>query len=402
MYVIDCNNRSISDPTGKEIHSSVAWNFVAALYLQSLKSPQTGGKLSSRGLASFPYFSRYNANALRATIARSISTIETEFSIVGYTKKSTGPWFLHTPTDFSVSPSVRVLKELIERKADTSDRLHLSDESNFHDFATLLIEGDCLLHTGNQKEAALSAYQQAARAEHPLLKNTALIRLCHAQLRLGHFKQTLGMLDTTDWGEKNSYDYVQSLLLRAKTTHLMGLPSEFTLSADSILCPDDISVSAALTLDAYKLRDECLKLSERDGDGTRKEHLAKQCLEALLEAMLYRLRSFYYDGAQQSAYNIANTVFLLSQNTAPPLFRTDPESTILRWADLCRTVCLKFDLGQDSNLNELLLADTLANNPHKQRQALQIAHEAHAKSLKNNNTYDQQHLKALIYKLSAR
>lgn len=402
MYVIDCKNRLISDTNGKEIRSGVAWHFVAALYLQAIKSPQNGGELSSQGLASYPYFSRYNANALRATIARSISTIEHEFSAIGYTKKSTGPWFLHSPADFKVSPSISVLKELIEHKAEHSNRLQASDESEFQEFANYLVEGDCLLHTGNQKEAALSAYQQAALATHPLLKSTARIRLCHAQLRLGHFKQTLGILDTSDWGESNSHSYVQSQLLRAKTTYLMGSPAETTLSADSILCPDDISVSTALTLSAYRLRGECLKLSEQHGESARRNHLATLCLEELLAAMLYRLRAFYYDGAQQSAYNIANTVFMLHQNTSASLLAPDPENTILRWTELCRNICSKFDVGQDSSLNELLLADTLANKPENHRQALQIAHAAHAKSIENNNSYDQQHLKALIYKLSTR
>ncbi len=402
MYLIDCNEKTLSSTAGVKLSSTVAWHFVSALYLQALKAPHNGGELSTTGLAAYPYFSRYNANALRATVARAISSIEKYAAIITYTKKSTGPWRLQSPAQFTVTPTVDTLKAIIDAAPDSRNRLHFCHEQALYEFSRHIIDGDCLLHTGNQREAALNAYYQAADTKLTVLKHTALIRLGHATIRLGQFSETVEILDRISSQQPDTYVSTQTLLLRAKVLHLTGHEPPTPIAVDSILSPDDISVSQAMTLSAFQQRGKYLKLAEQDGDNARKSLLANNCLENLLAAMHLRVRAFYYDGAQQSAYNIANTIRVMSQQSSIPFDVTAATDVILRWGDLCKYICSKFDLGQDSNLNELLLAETLADAPGKQQQALQLAQEAHAKSMANCNEYDQQHLKQLIYRLSSR
>lgn len=400
MYTLDKQRMSIRQHHGKELKSTVAWHFIAALYLQFKRLPHSDGELSAVELMALPFFSRYNHNSLRTTIARTISRIDEHFPILSYNKKSSGPWRLKSPADFDIFPSLEAIQDKANYKPQNTLRLHFEDGRALFHFAQNIIDGDCLLHTGNQQEAALNSYRLAARSKTMLLHTTARLRQCLALMRLGDFDQVEELLETTDWGGEQTYAGFHAHLLRSRLDQLRGQKMRIIKSADAVSVPDDITTALTLTLNAFAKRDQTRLLAEKPKSKGLTQRLAYECIEDLYNALFLRVRASHHDGVQQSAYNIANSYYTLSNIPNSPFIWPDVSIRIFAWCDLCDAVCKKFEVGSDTYLNDLLRAETLARNPDTFQQALPAAQEALEKSQRNGNLYDQDQLSSLIERLS--
>lgn len=400
MYTLDKQRMSIRHHHGQELKSTVAWHFIAALYLQFKHLPHSNGELSAVELMSLPFFSRYNHSTLRTTIARTISRIDEAFPILSYNKKSSGPWRLKSPADFDVFPSLEAIQDKANYKPRDNHCLHFEDGRALYHFAYNIVAGDCLLHTGNQQEAALSSYRLAARSKVSLLHTTARLRQCLALMRLGDFEQTRELLETTDWGREQTYASFHAHLFKCRLDQLQGRKTTIIKSADAVNMPDDITTALTLTLNSFAKRDQVRKLAEKTKSKGLTQRLAYECLVDMYNALFLRLRASHYDGVQQSAYNIANTYYLLSNLPNSPFTWPDISIKIFAWIELCDAVCQKFEVGNDTYLNSLLRAETLARNPDTFHQALPAAQEALEKSHRNGNLYDQNELSMLIKRLS--
>lgn len=400
MYTLDKQRMSIRHHQGKELKSTVAWHFIAALYLQFKRLPHSDGELSVVELVALPFFSRYNHNSLRTTIARTISRIDEHFPILSYNKKSSGPWRLKTPAELDIFPSLEAVQDKANYKTRNTHRLHFEDGRALFHFAQNIIDGDCLLHTGNQQQAALSSYRLAARSKTTLLHTTARLRQCSALMRLGDFDQAEELLDTTDWGCGQSYACFHAHLYRCRLDQLRGRKMRIVKSPDAVSVPDDITTALTMTLNAFAKRDQTRLLAEKPKSKGLTQRLAYECIEDLYNALFLRVRASHHDGVQQSAYNIANTYYILSNISNSPFIWPDISIRIFAWCDLCDEVCRKFEVGSDTYLNDLLRAETFARNPDTFHQALPAAQEALEKSQSNGNLYDQNELASLIKRLS--
>ena len=87
MVTLDKQRMSLRDQHGKELKSTVAWHFIAALYLQYKQLPHNDSELSAVELMALPFFSHYNHNSLRTTIVHTVSRIDENFPILSYNKK---------------------------------------------------------------------------------------------------------------------------------------------------------------------------------------------------------------------------------------------------------------------------------------------------------------------------
>jgi len=400
MYTLDNHVMSVKDTTGTELKSTVVWHFLAALYLQSTLNPNGLGEIDNTTLKKIPFFSRYRSNSLRATIARTVSSIEKHFNIITYNNKSAGPWWLSNPDDIKIFPSVKHLQEKLQYQPQTVSRLQHHDEKALFLFAQNIVNGDCLLHTGHQKQACLQHYRKAASSNIPLLKTSGKLRLCQALIRLGDFKTAEIELLNTNWQEGGTYAETHIKLLTSRLYRLQSKPDPHKKPIDTSSLPDDVSTALAMTLNAFNIRDSYMLAVAENSRAQTLTRLAHDCLEDLYNALLFRLRAYHYDGIQQAAYNIANSIHQMSRASKVPFRNQDTLAVINRWSEFCEEVCNNFEVGKDTYLNELLQAETLALSPETQAQALAAAKSAYDKSLFNGNRYDQREILDLIEKLS--
>lgn len=402
MYIIDNHRMSIRDFEGNELKSRVAWHFVATLYLHSQLKVQSLGEVDSASLSEVDFFSRYNADTLRTSIARTVSAIDKQFPLLAYSHKSAGPWRLLEPASVDVFPSFEHLKQKLNYRSQNNQWLSYKDQDALFLFAKDICNGDCLLHTGHQKQACLLHYRKAATSKNILLKRTAKLRLCQALIRLGDFEKAQKELTSTDWGPDNSYAGVHQKLLKARLARLHPSIAQDGTNVDTSALPDDVSSSLARTLNAFDIRDSYMAACDKKSRRGTRSQLAHACLEELYNALFQRLRAYHYDGVQQSAYNIANAFHIMSSTSNTVLKDDDAQPIVAQWSNFCEDVCSMFEVGKDTYLNELLQAETLAKNPATQQQALAAAQSAYEKSVVNGNRYDQAELLELIETLSDR
>lgn len=325
---------------------------------------------------------------------------------------TTGPYRLNATLDgvkLSISPEVAFSNlELVEPLSVTAAPMMLR---RMHSLVSLVATADKAFYDGRLSDStarsdnsALSVLEGALN-EFDSLPVRMLLNLRRFEVleRLGDYqdaqKITQDVLDSIDDQDISNLEVYplfkcQALILKAWIYYRRGAYSAaknclHRIKWESWNCRDDLSFADYCVLRGLICREEALAGIKKSGNDAL-DTLAVLSLTFLQRALYYYLRAGYYEGIQNTCFNIANTLYRFgNESIETHTFKYGHDvDEIKEWLALSDSICETFSVGGNSMLNKIVLSSVLLRREGNCVEAEKTTHFARKKLEKINNLYE--------------
>lgn len=380
--------------------STKLFQFLLCLYLKKFDSFDGQGWVGLPELQPLRGVQTANDHALGSIIARFIETLKRhELHIIQYGTLTRGPYSLSLPLEqVACDLSLSDMRQYVGHAVSAT--LTLENLAELQVFTRGLVDGDVCFFGVGDCPTALAYYRQVQQhLAHPLLQAVVRLRIFDVYYRLGHYTEAKHELETmlTCLAEGQIVDPFlasRAQILTARFLYRQGEHQGLARLLRRIqtalpFCYDTLALADYVELQGLLARERALQAGlHGEASSTAAEH-AEKALTCLRQTLYLRMRAGDHNGARNTCYNIANTLYKLGNDATYAFPYGHDVAEIKSWIALSehiRTECIS---GGDTVLQKILLSSVLSRREQQDAAAADLITEAYAEAQKIGNIYDQ-------------